>query len=405
MTAIFMVWNSSGLAIAADKSVSATEGDVEGNRKVLFNDYESKLFKPKSRNFVVASAGNATLNGVPISGILSQWEKSCEKKDSLLDYAEDFLKWLATSSLLETVPNDNFSSINYVKGSLNHIMEKINQEVNSEEDFDRVISNVFADWESVNPPNIFGFSPKKFEIDYKLNASTEKDMHICMEFCRRFADFRLSEEAYNLYLSELGQLVDTAFNEVFEEQIDTSIYWQRKIKDCMIKFLIDHVSGNFRSADLLFVGYGEKDWLPYSVNMSLYHFDQLLPWAIIKSVSTPNAVWYDSLGQDSTILNFWNPISNEVKSELYKSLQDKFGNRTYLEKVLNEIDTIIESHQDDLLDPIRAKIELLSVEKLAFIAQQMVALESFRSFIREYLPTVGGGIDCIKLTRIDNEFA
>ena len=33
MTAIFMVWNSSGLAIAADKSVSATEGDIEGNRK------------------------------------------------------------------------------------------------------------------------------------------------------------------------------------------------------------------------------------------------------------------------------------------------------------------------------------------------------------------------------------
>ena len=43
-------------------------------------------------------------------------------------------------------------------------------------------------------------------------------------------------------------------------------------------------------------------------------------------------------------------------------------------------------------------------DKLQFIAEHMVAMESFRSYIEEYLPTVGGQVDCVKLSRVDGEF-
>jgi hypothetical protein len=405
MTAIFMVWNSSGLAIASDKSVTASEKDTEGNHKVLFNDYASKLFKSRTKNFAVGIAGNSTLNGVPIQGIISQWEKSNEIRNSLLDYAEDFLKWFALNSMLENVHSEDFNSFEYVKGSIKYLIDKIQDSETAEPEIEQTINRVITDWEESNPPNIYGFSPLKFETKYAANSSIDDDAQICIDFCKRFADFRLPEEFYGYYLNDLELLVKSSFAEVTGEQLDESIKWHQLLKDKMIKFLIDHVSGNFNSTDLLFVGYGETDWLPFSVKISIYNFDQLLPWAVVKKVTSPNAVWYQSLGQYSTVSNFWDPISSSVKSELFESLQDKFGKRAYLEKVMTEIDTIISSHEGDLLNPIREKIKLLNVEKLAFIAQQMVSLESFNSFIREYLPTVGGEIDCIKITRVDNEFS
>jgi hypothetical protein len=89
----------------------------------------------------------------------------------------------------------------------------------------------------------------------------------------------------------------------------------------------------------------------------------------------------------------------EVKKEMTQKLQEQFGKKTYLPKVLGTIDEVIGSHDDDFVGPIRDKIELIGVEQLAFVAQQLVSLESFKSFINEYLPTVGGKIDCITLTR------
>lgn len=404
MTAIFLVWNKAGLALAADKSLTTTEWDNEGNERVLFNDFESKIFKPLNRNFAIGSAGNAEINGIPIHGILSQWEKNCENKNYFLDYVEDFLKWFANNSGLENAVTNNLYTKDYTEGSLNHIKSIIFKDLSDENELIDRVKEIFSNWEKNNPPNIYGFSPLKYTTDYEVNESIKTDGELCIDFCKRFAEFRLDEELYGEYLNSLEDIVVETFREVFEYELDININWHREIKERMVKFLIDHTNGNARTADFIFVGYGELDWIPKAVKVSLYNFDQLLPWAVVKKVTNPVAVWYQALGQYQTFDNFLDPINISVKNEIYEILNDKHGKKTYLEKILTDIETVIESHQNDLLDPIRKKLRLLSIDKLAFLAQQMVSLESFNSFIREYLPTVGGEIDVVKLSRVDREF-
>lgn len=403
MTAIFMVWNSTGLAIASDRSASATETDEAGNVRVLFNEYESKIFKPSNRNFAAASAGSAAINGVPIQGILHQWNKTCEQKATLFDYAESFVQWFASTSLLETAHNGQDVTSNYVAACLEFVFERlaeVEQDLNS---YINTINQIFTEWEENNPPNIYGNAVEKKGVEFRQNNSIQADIPLYHSFVKRFENFRLPDSVYEGYEEDLSRIFDAEFKESQQVDFDPEDPWNSLLKQRLMQFVPNYVNGKWEYADILFAGYGENDWLPSAVKIRIYDFDQMIPWVVITKVTDIDSVWYQYLGQNETVSRFWDPISSVVRNEITEVLNVKFGNRNYLEKVLTEIDTVISSHDGDLLNPIRKKIKLLSVDKLAFIAQQMVSLESFNSFIHEYLPTVGGDIDIVKLTRVDGE--
>lgn len=116
MTAIFLVWNTKGLALAADQSTSAITKDEDGNDQVLFTTFETKIYQPSGKNFAIAFAGNKNINGIPIRGIINQWSKNCADSESLLGYAESFIRWLATNSFLDNCKRDYSMSISYLSG-------------------------------------------------------------------------------------------------------------------------------------------------------------------------------------------------------------------------------------------------------------------------------------------------
>lgn len=400
-----MVWNSTGLAIASDRSASATETDEAGNVRVLFNEYESKIFKPSNRNFAAASAGSAAINGVPIQGILHQWNKSCDQKATLFDYAESFIQWFASTSLLETVHVDQDVTSNYVGACLEFVLEKLSEVEQNLNSYINTINQIFNEWEDNNPPNIYGNAVENKGIEFRQNNSIQADTHLYHSFIKRFENFRLPDDVYTGYEEDLSTIIDNKFKENQETEFNPEDPWNVLLKQRLMQFIPNYVNGKWEYADILFAGYGEHDWQPSAVKLRIYDFDQMIPWVVVTKVTDSDSVWYQYLGQNETVSRFWDPISSVVRNELTEALNVKFGNRNYLEKVLTEIDTVISSHDGDLLNPIRKKIKLLSVDKLAFIAQQMVSLESFNSFIHEYLPTVGGDIDIVKLTRVDGEFA
>jgi hypothetical protein len=402
MTAIFLVWNPSGLALAADKSISITRTNPDGNEEVLFNDYLTKIYKPERFNFAVGAAGNLKINNIPILSILEQWGKTADPKPYLLDHVEDFLIWYATESMLENANDSSNTTLKYVQGCLGLLKNYLDIVNMSESEINETINLTFDDWEKYNQPNIFGFSEKKTTTDYRYNESTDSDEHLCVDFCSRFAKFNLNENDHDYLVDSLSNLIILCFAEYFEKSFDLEIEWHANLLNRMTNFLMNYVSGNFKSTDIMFVGYGNDDWVPHIVTLSLYNFDQLLPWAVIKKVSNANHIWYFALGQYETFDKFLDPISSDVRREIYDELRSKFGEEAFFDNVLTEIDRIIVQHEDDILEPIRNKINLLSVDKLAYLAQQMVSLESLSSFIREYLPTVGGEIDVVKLTRVDS---
>jgi|688.fasta_scaffold39334_4 hypothetical protein len=400
MTAIFLVWNKTGLALAADQSVSATSRDEHGNAKVLFTSTETKIYRPEGRNFLIASAGNANINGIPIQGIINQWSRTCPELSSLSDYADSFIKWLATSSLLENCIPDYSESEDYLKTLLRALVDEYLREskASNNPNMENIARSRVKDWEMYCPPNIYGFAPEKFSARNSNNI----DKQDYINFVSRFADFRLDNENQSDFIATVDTLFNTCFVEVFEENsqiLESEPELQDALRPILTKFFIDYVSNRGDRASLMFVGYGEYDWTPICIKIDVLDFDLALPRVTVERVTHPGAVWYQNLGQTDAVSRFWNPMSMEVKKEMTQKLQEQFGKKTYLPKVLGTIDEVIGSHDDDFVGPIRDKIELIGVEQLAFVAQQLVSLESFKSFINEYLPTVGGKIDCITLTR------
>jgi len=400
MTAIFLVWNKTGLALAADQSVSATSSDENGNAQVLFTSTETKIYRPEGRNFLIASAGNSNINGIPIQGIINQWSRTCPELPSLSDYADSFIKWLATSSLLEDCIPDYSESVDYFNTLLRALISEYSREseVSDEPSMEKIAISKVKDWEMYCPPNIYGFAPEKFSA----RNSNHGDKQDYIDFVSRFTDFRLDGENQRDFLTTVDNLFNACFEETFQEYsqiltLEPGI--QDTLRPILTKFFIDYVSNRGDRASLMFVGYGEFDWTPICIKMDVLNFDLALPRVTVERVTHPGAVWYQNLGQADAVSRFWNPMSIEVKKEMTQKLQEQFGKKTYLSKVLGTIDEVIGSHDDDFVGPIRDKIELLGVEQLAFVAQQLVSLESFKSFINEYLPTVGGKIDCITLTR------
>lgn len=401
MTAIFMVWNSKGLAIAADQSVTLSKTDENGNEQVVHSENESKLYKNDNFNFVVGSAGKEAINGVPINGILGQWFKNCGRELSLAAYVSNFMKWYSQEAALDQASNTYTVSIGRMEGILRALKEDFEtEEDETKRTFDfrvQIIKENEELWRQDDFINSVGLTEK-------LNHSTSmENKPVANELIYLFQKHEYSEEVKTDFAEQLHHVFLTAFINIFGQEYDPSVDWQSYLCDFAKRYLIEFADSKWSSADLMFVGYGDTDWNPTCIVVKLYNFDFVVPWLVCENAYNRSEIWYQTLGQDAAVSKFWAPMDGRVRTELLDSLDANFEENPAIGEIKNQIHEVLNRHERDLLDPILEKVNVLSVRKLSFIAKQMVALESFRSFIHEYLPTVGGEIDCITLTRDDSE--
>lgn len=393
MTAIFVVMNRAGLAIAADSAVSAQMTDDQGKSRTVFTEQVSKIYRQERFNFVVASAGASTINQIPIEGILNRWLANCEKKPSLKDYVEAFIRWLAEESCLEEVASNTPYLLEQMERQFRSLKEELQQE-NSHTVSD-TISNLYRYWETVDMPNVYGSSEKKLESRYPNDIAPE----VYADFCSRFVDYRLREELHESFLEEMNYAFEKAYQNVLEATGLLGSEEKELLRKECIKFNFDFNDSEKPKAHLMFAGYGESDWIPHLITINLFDFDTLLPRVSIRRIATPESHWYMALAANEAVNKFWNPVDAQFESELRAKLTERFKGRNYLKLVLEVFDQVVSEHANDVVAPIRNKINLLSVDKLGFIARQMVAMESFNSFVFQYLPEVGGHIEVVKITR------
>lgn len=393
MTAIFVVMNKSGLAIAADSAVSAQAFDEEGEPRTVFTEQVSKIYKQERFNFVVASAGTSSLNGVPIEGILNRWLAGQEKSPFLTDYVESFIKWLAEDSCLENLMSDKPILLEQMEAQFRAIKKSI-EEDNSRE-ITEIVSELYAEWEKIDFPNIYGFSERKIASPRPNNLDSE----LFSSFTSRFLDYQLGENIHESFLQQQNANFERAFDSIFGTTNLIEDVAKELLRQKCVKFNIDFNDSSEPEARLMFAGYGESDWIPQIITLYLYDFDTLLPKVSVMDVPNAAKEWYSELASDDALNRFWKPVDANFESELRTKLSERFKGRNHLNVVLEIFDQTTSEHANDFLDPIREKIQILSVDKLAFIARQMVAMESFNAFIFQYLPEVGGEIEVVTITR------
>lgn len=393
MTAIFLVWNRKGLAVAADSALSLQRELEDGTVQTISTTETNKIIRVPSKSIVAAWSGSDLVNDVPISSIVDRWAANCPSFSSLYDYAENFIKWYMEVALLEQESLGNYLEASFIsqfqlmKNSLdgNEVGERSQSEV---------VDWFYDFWETRKHQSIYGSAKNKNEPLRRV----KNDENLYSEFIQRFSNYQINQEVYLEYLAQVESAFDGAYEIIFKD----SPWYQgneiSKLKLRSVRFNMDYIF-EVEQTTLMLAGYGEEDWIPRCVVLNIFDSDCLLPRISVSRVTNPNAVWYEEIGQSAAVEKFFDPIDYQVQRELRERLREKFRGRNYLDKVMVEIDDIIQQHSDDMYGPVRRRVKHFNTERLAFVASQMVALESLNSLIKEDLPGVGGRIDVVQLSR------
>ena len=384
-----MVWNNSGFALAADESLSITDRDAQGNERTLWTDTAEKIFSPQNHKICVASAGIGNLNSIPVDTLLTRWAEQLNNKlPKVEDYVVNFLSFIENTR----VPN-SWHYQHDLRIRIDQILFTF------KEDYDQNPTNIIPfvrdivnKWRSNEPVNIYG---DEFNAYTKENRS-EEDAQGKLWF--RLADKWTEREKMVTQQDDLGSIrfliqdtLESCFLEIFESPLDLEIDWHKYILDTLVPYLLNTCDGE-RTANLLFVGYGADDWTPTAVKINLRNFNNCNPRATLVTVTEPRFVWYLELAQSSQVEMFLRGIDRAYKDRVI----DIFG------ELVDDADASIDKiheFENDRLTKMRAKVDNLSISKMEFVARSFVEMESLGSFLVEYLPSVGGNIRTISMTR------
>lgn len=387
MTAIFMVWNTTGFALAADESVSITEPDNQGINQTLWTDTAEKIIEIPGHKIAVATAGLATINLIPINAILNKWGKTLgEPFPRMGDYALNFLEFYKNAGLpnLETFEDTLPTRIRPILMNFKDELER------NSENISLYIIEMINLWRGLEPINVYGNELPQYVKHALLSDETEDSEPLRkLKFLEEWAQSRSEIESPVEMMAIYGNHVRTSFEDVFNFEFDENIDWHALIMELLVPYLFNHPDAE-KLARLLFVGYGEDEWIPSAIKIELRPHAANSPRATLAKVTTPEFVWYEDLAQNEQVEMFLRGIDGAYKDELLQNISDK--KRAEFGEKLFEI-------EKNRIAKMREKVGQLSISKLEFVARSFVEMESLGSFLVEYLPSVGGNIKIVSMTR------
>ena len=395
MTAIFLVWNNKGLALAADQNVSMTRTNEDGKVETLWTETESKIFQVPNQKVVIASSGAGTINNIPINGILSQWATEVAPNFAdLATFAESFVKWLDNSTL-EDQFKYGFTTNYRIERLLKALSTKLADLPDDEPT--TVMNNLFDYWESKEFPLLCGPGLNDY---VKRHDWTDSSRPLALDFLNRFADYQQTESVTAYNIETLENMFDEQFEKVFERPYSAQSDWEFNLKARCLRYVMSYVdSDDNEPAVLMFAGYGREDWTPTCVILRVWSYDLSLARISLDRINTPTWVWYEDIGQNDQINTFLNGIDWNIETALQKfvstNVTDGVIEQEHADIFQNRLDELTNTR----IESMRNKINSLPVTKLEFIARQFVELESLASFLVENLPSVGGDIDSVVISR------
>ena len=382
MTAIFAVWNRTGFAVAADQSVAIT-GSVNGQEQTMWTDVSSKLLTVEGHGIVVAAAGTATLNGIPILRLMDRWAATLQAQlPTVNDYALNLLTWLGDAS----VPGD-WSGDWLMGGRIRRILRSF---LVAPESTERMplseVESAVAAWTAQESHNFYA-KPDYGWIERELASDPTPRREYFLKTLLTFVP-PAQGTAVAAERARLASLVEEQFAEVFTKPFDENDPWEAAVRDLLAQYLTQCIDDEGHPISILMIGYGAADWTPSLVTLDVYQHGGGLPRAFVWEATTPEHVWYMPLAQEDQVITLLTGVSRSHRTTLSENLQVGEGGDTILDELI-----------DSRIREMRSKINDLSVKKLEFVARSFVELESLGSFLVEDLPSVGGEVDVVSGTR------
>ena len=385
MTAIYLVWNKEGFAFAGDSNVS-----IEVDGKTEWLQATEKIFSIPNHQIAVGSAGRGKINGLSIREIFGWWSENLGPKENFNyfgDYVANFVAWFSSQPW----------QLNYRPGEIqkgidthaNWVCYDIEEKMETTDITWPVAARIWIDEVSgIMDLNAAGpsFRDTQLKTAERLDrAALSQDItqRLGNAYAARKTGFantgNLAREAIKSYISDHFQS-----NPDFDIADEAHQYLLDEIADVYIeRFLYIE-----EFAHTLMVGFGNDDPSPTAYALRLYDNLSDVPRIMIAEMNQPHDIWWWAIGVTASVNRLFRGYTKDLlEHSSFTSTQKK-----KLEKHLDEY-----SHRR--IESMRGKVEMLSVERMTYIARMFVELEALESYLQTPLPGVGGDISVVSMTK------
>ena len=391
MTSQVVLMNSLSVAIASDSVISTRDHEDA----IRTRSTSEKIIRISGEHQVLCmTSGLSAFHQFPYEVLLWEWSRSLKGSlDSVKDYANSFIQWLANSSHLRTEEIEGDEYIRCFEG------------------FFRRFWNASKEFEAKDATSIDDDFRSKYLSHVKL-----------------WTDWVEKQSLLPGLSDDWAESLSRKHNEILNQKYE---YWfgddrpqieeaEKLIKDAAKRCLSRSIYPP--QTDLVFTGFGEAELLPHLVVINLYGLvDGRVRRSEIKDIEGDEGYFHFFGQADASVqfvrgidwemknsaLNFVQDVSEELaervknvaashpdEDEVAKLLED-FGNlRQNLRIHLDEIS------EDQFVSPFMKVLNLSPEADLAKLAESIVNIESMRQAIDKSNPTVGGPIDVAVISKL-----
>lgn len=402
MTAIYLLWNNNGLALAADSNQT---GRIKNQAWV---DPVEKIVQFEAHQIVIGASGNASYQGVEVNELFRSWEASIplSGKDSVTEYVSNFLAWLAVQKLpsrilpYEEIREFYLTQFDYFKNELIDLAELNTPKALEEFYFlqyklPRSKLNIFSpEWEAFD--NWKDVREKLSDSSYQLAEEIKVIRDNINQIFQTIEPTRnIIERAQNH--EDWGKVWESSIHPAFQEVFGRSYEPENDLDATVIELVtsrFESMMPDYSPISVLFCGYGQKEWLPSGIQIELAPSFLGVPRAGIVNCGNPNNTWYMAIGVESAVDQLVRGHSPEHRTEI-------------IESIVHLVDSSKEAEIQNSLQLLASKkfsasmerMDYLTLERLEYVARLFVQVEALKSYLDEPIPGVGGDTTVVTMTK------
>lgn len=398
MTAVIGLMNKTGIALAADSAVT-----VSGNNQKKIYNTANKIFTLSKYHPVgIMIFSSANFMSIPWETIIKLYRKNLNSTsfDYLIDYKNDFLKFLKEQNYYTPLASQEFELGKFIYWNLNLLKNEA--------------LNIIPEGTPAEEQDEIFFNYIKETLNNNIQALNDNNI-----VTEDYADYTIEQF--------------TAFADTELRKVAKLIFEERIISEEIITLLINqfylHIKSDtflFESTGLVFAGFGEKEIYPSVTSIQTAEvFDNRLRYYEIKtrSVSDTNDGQILPFAQTDVIDMFLTGVSPEIDysyMNIYQKFIEKYN--SLLIGILEQdtpdlaqqirdinIEELVSNFRDEMNDIKREKqinptidtISILSKEDLAEMAESLIYLTYLKRRISSDDESVGGPIDVAIISKGD----
>jgi hypothetical protein len=394
MTAIYLMWNNNGFALAADSNQTAA-----ANNQTWVDSVE-KIIPIAGHQVAFGASGNATLEGVEVNEIIRSWSKTLPVKhfSHFDDYVVDFLAYFGSVQFPHSGYEDN-NRRDFMKKELEVLKEEL-------ADNSGDIELTREQWIESLKHNVWNLNIYGTHWDALINTQDflETLSEVTLDKIERIENIRkrmvekLPDDSRRMFMNQvfkknLESHIVEPFPEVMGEEFDRS----NDKHLVMAEILTINLENSFdfnAPIEFIFTGYGENDWVPSAVKLKVASRANGTPRIAIAQIATPLTDWYLSLAIDSGVNALVRGIGGYSRTRLMEIAGPhlKKDHQEPFEQAL--IDTGKQQFENAM-----GKIDSLTLSRLEYVARLFVQIEALQSYLNEPVPGVGGDTRIISMTK------